>query len=119
MPFYRKNFYRKASTGLITKSDISKEFSKLREYGFEVYNFSSNRALPQSAKGFVDIVIVKFKIVFIEIKMLNTNDKFSPEQTTLKNLLKVISMLTKYVEYHVINENNYNDLYMKLLKNLE
>lgn len=119
MSFYRKNFYRKANTGLISKSDISKDFSKLREYGFEVYNFSSNRALPQSAKGFCDIVIVKFKIVFIEIKMINTGDKYSPEQNTLKNLLKAISVLTKYVEYHTIDENNYNDLYMKLLKNIE
>ena len=57
--------------------------------GYLVFNFSSKRALPQSAKNFVDVVIIgKGLLGFVEIKKMATNDKFRNEQAKTKQFIE-------------------------------
>ncbi len=68
---------------------ISEEYARLRDYNYLVFNFGSKRALPQSAKNFVDIVIVgKGLVRFIEVKKKATNDKFRGEQPKTKQYIE-------------------------------
>ncbi len=68
---------------------ISEEYARLRDYDYLVFNFGSKRALPPSAKNFVDLVIIgKGLVRFIEVKKSATNDKFRSEQLRTKRYIE-------------------------------
>ena len=84
------------------KSKISKEFARLRKFGFFVFNFNFRSALPEGLKSFVDLIIVSKKyLIFIEVKV--GEDKFSKEQKELMKVLSHLSTGNKAVHYLIIN----------------
>ena len=68
------------------KSEISKEFARLREYGYLVFNFNQKTRFGIGLTGFCDYVIIGFgRIIFIEVKI--GKDRLSKEQEQLKDEL--------------------------------
>ena len=73
--------------GSNTKKDISRIFAKLRDFGFLVFNFNSNKKLNRGKMtGFCDhLIIGKGKIYFIEVKI--GKDTIKPEQFLLQRAI--------------------------------
>lgn len=96
---------------MTNKDLINKKFKELEKFNFLVFNFSFNKFLPKSLKGFPDyLVIGKKKIYFLELKLKATKDKFRKEQKELKN--KLIEFGFNYYE---INEDNIIDIINTIL----
>ena len=84
-----------------TKSEISKEFARLRNFGFSVFNFNFKRALPKGLRYFVDhIIISKRYLIFIEVKI--GKDTLDKEQRKLGEILSHLSTMCKPLHYLVI-----------------
>ena len=89
----------------MTKSEITKIFSKLREYGYLVAHFTDNRRGTKGNNGFPDIHIVgKGKIYYIEVKI--GKDTFSPDQLKYQEVLQRVNVYTDRVKYLVVTEKN-------------
>lgn len=84
------------------KKDISKVFSKLRDFNFIVFNFNFKRGFPIGLKGFVDHVFFHKKkgICFVEVKI--GKDRLTPEQEAIKEIIQNLSIATKFIKYRII-----------------
>jgi len=82
------------------KAEISKEFSRLRKFGYRVINFNSGRALNKWMKDFVDIVVFNSRIlVFVEVKTESTKDRLTIEQMNTAVMLSSLATRNKDVNY--------------------
>lgn len=101
------------------KNNIAKIFAKLRDFNFDVFNFSDNRALRSSQKNFVDYLIISHKyLLFVEVKSKATKDKMRGEQVKLAERLSHLSTLNKSIHYRIIQtEKEALNLMEKLLQN--
>lgn len=97
-----------------SKKEISKAFSRLREYGYRVFNFSANKRLSSGMKDFVDYVVFgQSKVYFVELKI--GKDDFSEGQLGTKgHLLKIGGN----VRYHIATEKNYKTIIDLILGDL-
>ena len=88
----------------MTKGEISKEFARLRQFGFKVWNFNSNRAFKSGMmKDFVDHLITNGKyIVFAEIKI--GKDILSDGQKETAKYLSSASIHNKFTHYKLLTE---------------
>jgi predicted Holliday junction resolvase-like endonuclease len=88
----------------MTKSEVSKEFARLRVFGFCVWNFNSNKAMKFGmVKDFVDHVITDGKyIVFVEIKI--GADKLSEGQKKTSIALSSASVWNKNLHYKLLTD---------------
>lgn len=83
------------------KSDISKIFSVLRNYGYLVYNFNAKKELPLGFKNFVDHLFVsRDLLIFVEVKI--GRDKLSNDQTYLKELIEKLQTRNQSIYYFLI-----------------
>jgi len=86
---------------MTNKSVISKELSRLRKFGFLVYNFNFRKSLPGGIKFFVDHLIISKKyLIFVEVKI--GKDTLSVEQKNLALIISTLSCSNKSVHYLVI-----------------
>ncbi len=95
----------KIRLGSSAKKEITKEFNRLKAFGYEVITFNSNRPLRGQQKGFVDHFIFNVKfVVFVEVKI--GNDKLSEiqERTMLK--LSAASVFNKNMDYKTVKDVN-------------
>jgi len=91
----------------MTKTDITKHFKQIEEYGGKCITFNSNRPLPTGLIGFPDhILIYKGMMLFVEVKI--GKDNFKPGQLEMKEFLKSVSFLNDYVFYLQADETNYS-----------
>jgi hypothetical protein len=87
----------------MTKSEVSKEFARLRPLGFQVWNFNFKGSLPSGMKDFVDFVITNGKyVVFAEIKI--GKDVLSEGQKATGAYLSHASIYNKCMHYKVITD---------------
>lgn len=96
------------------KKEISKAFRELEQFGFKVWNFSSNKRLNAGMKDYVDYVVIgRGKEHKIELKL--TGDKFSDGQLETKEKILEIG---KPVYYHEATEHNYKAIIDLILSGL-
>ena len=90
------------------KSQISKELAKLRDFGYIVITFNSNKRFGRGMTGFVDhFIIARGNIFFIEVKL--KGDVMSRKQKELRDALIKIEerMRMENVQYtHYIQLND-------------
>jgi Holliday junction resolvase-like predicted endonuclease len=90
------------------KSDISKEFVKLKKFGYTVINFNSNKKFGSNMKGFVDLVLFNKKyLIMAEVKTAATKDTLSDEQKKAAADLSSIMAINK--TFHYFQIKNLND----------
>ena len=88
-----------------TKTVISGIFANIRSFGITVINMTNNVSLRKGMTGFVDIVVITDKrIYFIEIKLTETKDRFSPKQKEIAERLNDISCNNEDIFYYVITD---------------
>lgn len=89
--------------GSSTKKEITKEFNRLKSYGYEVITFNDNRRLRSQQKNFVDHIIFNVKfIVFAEVKI--GNDKMSEGQERTMSKLSAASVFNKNMDYKIVKD---------------
>jgi Holliday junction resolvase-like predicted endonuclease len=105
--------------GKSPKSEISKAFVKLKQFGYSVLNFNSNRKFGSNMAGFVDSVIFNKKyFIAIEVKTTETKDKKSDEQKDTAEKLSSIMAINKTFYYFIVkNLNDAKGLVDKILSN--
>jgi len=90
------------------KTAISKALGKLRDFGFIVITFNSNKRFGRGMTGFVDhFIIAKGNIFFIEVKL--KGDVMSEPQKKLRDALIKIEerMRMENIQYtHYIQLND-------------
>lgn len=60
------------------KAEISKAFSRLRQYGYDVINLNDNRRGRSGARGLMDYHIISDKYyIIVSVKLDSTKDKLS------------------------------------------
>ena len=83
------------------KQEVSKEFSRLRSFGFLVVNFNDSRPLRKQQKSFVDFFITNGKyLVFVEIKI--GRDVLSEGQKETGRYLSSASIHNKNTFYKLL-----------------
>ena len=83
------------------KTAISKELSRLRNFGFKVYNFNSKKSISPGIKNFCDYLIIsESHLIFLEIKI--GKDSLNDEQKKLQSLICYLSQKNKGVFYFLI-----------------
>jgi len=88
-----------------TKTVISGIFANIRSFGITVINMTNNVSLRKGMTGFVDIVVITDKrIYFVEIKLTETKDRFSPKQKEIAERLNDISCNNEDIFYYVITD---------------
>lgn len=104
--------------GTSTKKEITKEFNRLKQFGFEIITFNDNRPLRGQQKNFVDHLLFNAKhIIFVEVKI--GKDKLNEAQEKVMNKLCSASVFNKYTEYKIIKDvAEAKKLVDYLLKNL-
>ena len=86
-----------------TKKEITKEFSRLKSFGFEVITFNDNRPLRSQQKNFVDHLLFNHKfVVFVEVKL--GTDKLNENQERVMNKLSAASVFNKNMDYKLIHD---------------
>lgn len=78
-----------AKLGSSEGQKIKTEFTRLRNFGCEVFNFNARQALPKGMNNHPDyfIIVPKYALIYIEVKRSDTKDKFHDEQERIiKNL---------------------------------
>ena len=72
---------------------ISKEFAKLRQFGYLVYNFNTQTGMKSgSQRGLCDHLIISiYGIHFIEVKLKSTKDKIRESQKPLAQILRTLT----------------------------
>ena len=100
-----------------TKSKISKEFSRLRNFGFRVYNFNAKKSILPGLKAFCDYLILsESHCIFIEVKI--GRDSFNPEQKKLRSMIDYLSTKNKSIFYFLVtNQKEAASLVDQLLNN--
>ena len=83
--------------------DISKEFARLRQFGYLVYNFNTQTGMKSgSQRGLCDHLIISiYGIHFIEVKLKSTKDKIRESQKPLAQILKKLT--SKDIYYWIVD----------------
>lgn len=89
-----------------SKSDITQEIIRLRDFGYIVLTFQNNKMGRSGIKGMTDYFIVgKSRMYFIEGKF--GSDRLSNSQIELMHeIQKIESSTGKIVRHLLANENN-------------
>jgi len=83
------------------KSEISKEFARLRNFGFDVYNFNDYRPMYGGKRDFVDHVLVSKKYhIYIEVKI--GEDKLTDGQKRLAEKISHLSTTNPSIHYRLV-----------------
>ena len=84
---------------------ISTEFAKLREKGFWVYNFNTQKPMKYgSTKKFCDLLVIgENGVHFIEVKLESTKDTEKPIQKLFRLCIERLEKLTPYITYWKIH----------------
>jgi len=81
-----------------TKANISKEFLRLENFGFIVWNFNSPKPLPKGLSNAVDHVLISNRYtIYVEVKL--GTDKLSNKQKDLGKKLSHLSTSNKAIHY--------------------
>jgi hypothetical protein len=100
----------------VTKKTISECFANLRKFGYNVYNFNSQKKMIRGIKGFSDFMITGHgHIFFIEVKL--GKDKFSAEQEAFKDEIKYSAERNPFVFYVECSEKNYLQIHEAIFLN--
>lgn len=85
--------------------DISKTFAGLRELGFLVYNFNTQKPMKSGAMNKLcdHIVLGDTGIHFIEVKLHSTKDTMKPKQLLFAHLIKAIADRCIWVNYWIVH----------------
>ena len=88
------------------------KFEKLKKLGFVVLCFESYKALPKSAAGMPDYLIIgkrkRGDIHFVERKY--KGDKFRSQQKLIREYLQSVG------NYYILTETNENEIISKILE---
>ena len=80
--------------------DVSVVFGKLREEGFWVYNFNTNRPQRKATAKLCDhLIIGEHGIDFIEVKLRSTKDKPTANQRLFRELIKRLARRSSIIRY--------------------
>lgn len=97
-----------------TKDKISKEFNRLEKFGYQVYNFNSNRANNRGIIGFPDHVIVgRGLLIFIEVK--RDGDIMSKQQFAFQEAIKSVEDNKRVMYFLLIKTEQAKELVEKIL----
>ena len=96
---------------MITKKFITDELNKLRQIGYDVKTFNSNRKMPTGARDFVDHVLkhpATGNIFEIEVK--TKNDNLSKGQNKYRSVcIETMRNNNKY-HYYLLTDDNWMDI---------
>jgi hypothetical protein len=83
------------------KTAISQELSRLRNFGFKVYNFNSKKSISPGIKNFCDYLIIsESHLIFVEVKI--GKDVLNDEQKKLRSLICFLSQHNKSIYYFLL-----------------
>jgi hypothetical protein len=97
-----------------SKSDITKEIARLRDYGYIVLCFQNNKIGRRGTKSMTDnFVVGRGKMYFLEGKF--KEDPMSDEQIKFMNEISFIERLTKGIVKHtIVTEKNVCEIVDKI-----
>lgn len=98
------------------KSTITKEFIRLRKFGYLVAIFNDNRRGTKGNNGFPDMVIAGHGyLIFCEVKI--GKDRYSPDQEKWKEALVTVDAndQTNRIRYNCVTEINYKEIVDEIL----
>ena len=86
--------------------DISRTFADLRDAGFLVYNFNTQKPMKSGAMNKLcdHIVLGNTGMHFIEVKLFSTKDKMNPKQQLFAFLINKIADKSIWINYWLINK---------------
>ncbi len=85
------------------KTRITEIFKELEKFGYKVFTFNSNKAVPKGTRDFVDHLIIGHgRVIFVEVKI--GKDTMSAGQEQTHALLGRAVAQNKLVESFVIKE---------------
>lgn len=85
---------------------ISNSYAELRDFGFLVYNFNTQRKMIHGATNkLCDIIVIGHTgIHFIEIKLRSTKDTIKPDQVIFKKVVEQVAQKTPHVHYWMVRD---------------
>lgn len=85
---------------------ISNSYAELRDFGFLVYNFNTQRRMTHGATNkLCDLIVMgNTGLHFIEVKLKSTSDTMKPDQIIFKKIIELVSKKTPYVHYWMIRD---------------
>jgi len=99
----------------MTKDEISIEFNRLEKFGYQVYNFNSNRANNRGIIGFPDHVIVgRGLLIFVEVK--RDGDVMSKQQFAFREAAKSVEDNKRVMCFLLTKTGQAKELVEKILK---
>jgi hypothetical protein len=93
---------------MTTKSEITTEINRLKQFGWSVLTANSKNPLPIGLKGLCDhLVISKKGLIWWEVKI--GKDKASEKQESLMNIMSFLSSIPKglILDADYLTEVNY------------
>jgi len=85
----------------MSKKEISKEFARLRDFGFDVWNYNEKKPLRRAQSGFVDHHLMSYNYdVYIEVKL--PGDKYRDRQEDLAKKISHLSTTNKAIHYRLV-----------------
>jgi len=107
---------------ITSKSDITKEVARLRDFNYLVLVFQGHRKLRMGfSRGMSDYLIIGHGIaIFAEGKMISTKDKLSEGQEEFKTEIQKCEIVSvsgvQNIFYYILDEHNTVEIVDKFIK---